>query len=191
MAEESVEYTSRRDKMRERLLRGLPKGGVVAEVGVWEGNFSQRILEICEPSRLHLIDPWEYQPEFWDTGFGRGKNRDRLQPMYEGVCERYASDPRVSVHREKSETALAGFDDHYFDWVYLDGNHNWPFIDYDLATCMRKVKPGGIIAGDDYAWKSEEKGAPVKRAVGIAMSELGPEARLDLIANQWAIYLPK
>ena len=32
------------------------KGGTAAEVGVYTGNFSRQILDICKPSKLYLID---------------------------------------------------------------------------------------------------------------------------------------
>ncbi|NQY10924.1 MAG: hypothetical protein HRT71_15615 [Flavobacteriales bacterium] len=43
---------------RQELLKHLPKNGVVAELGVYKGGFSQEILEICKPSKLHLVDTW-------------------------------------------------------------------------------------------------------------------------------------
>lgn len=73
---------SKRDRVRARMLAEMPKGGIAAEIGVWEGNFSEKILEIADPKELHLIDPWLYQPEFANTGFGRQKNEDRMDEMY-------------------------------------------------------------------------------------------------------------
>ena len=37
---------------RHVLLRSLPTGGACAEVGVWKGDFSARILEVVRPRRL-------------------------------------------------------------------------------------------------------------------------------------------
>lgn len=48
---------------RQELLAHMPCGGVVAEVGVDEGNFSQQILEICNPQKLYLIDSWKTTPQ--------------------------------------------------------------------------------------------------------------------------------
>ena len=44
---------------REQLLENLPKNGIVAELGVDNGRFSEKILEINKPKILHLIDSWD------------------------------------------------------------------------------------------------------------------------------------
>jgi hypothetical protein len=180
---------SKRDMVRGRLLKSLPKGAVVAEVGVWEGFFSQRILEICEPKELHLIDPWMYMPEFANTGFGRKKNEHLMDVKYQEVVAKFKDDPRVKIHRMTSKEALEAMPDASLDWVYLDGNHNAPFIDNDLEVSLRKVKPNGIISGDDYNWQAEASGAPVKGAVEHVMATLGTKAKLTLMANQFIIAL--
>lgn len=183
--------TSRREMMRGRLLARMPKGMRAAEIGVWEGNFSARILEACAPSELHLIDPWLYMPEFGNTGFGRKKNEHLMEEKYRSVAARFAADPRVTIHRATSESALSAMPDGSLDWVYIDGNHNEPFIGNDIALCLRKVRADGVIAGDDFNWQSEASGAPVRRAVEAAVAALGPQASLKVIANQWIIRLAR
>jgi hypothetical protein len=42
----------------------MSKGSVCAEIGVWKGDYSDLILTITSPKKLHLIDPWEFQSEF-------------------------------------------------------------------------------------------------------------------------------
>jgi hypothetical protein len=81
--------------------------------------------------------------------------------------------------------------DHSLDWIYLDGNHNEPFIGQDLEMSLRKVKLNGIISGDDFNWQSERSGAPVKRAVEAVMGLLGSRAELTLLANQYFIQLKR
>ncbi len=185
----TAEAPSRREMMRGRLLDKMPKGGTAAEIGVWEGQFSRRILEICAPDRLHLIDPWMYMPEFSNTGFGRKKNENLMEVKYQDVVAMFADDPRVVIHRATSDVALSALPDASLDWVYIDGNHNDPFIGNDLALCLQKVKAKGVIAGDDYNWMSDAQGAPVRRAVEAVMADLGDKARLTLLANQYLIEL--
>ena len=88
-----------------------------------------------------------------------------------------------------SGEALEKFPDDYFDWVYIDGNHNDPFVGQDLALARRKVKAGGIISGDDYNWQSAI-GAPVRTAVEKLVADIGPAAGLKVIANQYLIRHP-
>lgn len=183
--------SSKRDRVRGRLLELMPKGGVCAEIGVWEGNFSERILAETEPAELHLIDPWLYQPEFGNTGFGRKKNEHLMEEKYLSVVEKFRSHARVKIHRAMSEAALEALPDGTLDWVYIDGNHNEPFINQDLEICLRKVKPDGIIAGDDFNWQSDNLGAPVKRAVEAVVTLLGPRAELQVMANQYIIRLKR
>src|SRR4051812_23165004 len=44
---------------REELIRQLPQHKVIAEIGVNRGEFSEVLLKIAEPKKLHLIDSWE------------------------------------------------------------------------------------------------------------------------------------
>lgn len=182
---------SKRDRLRGRLLEMMPKAARVAEIGVWEGAFSQRIVDICQPCELHLIDPWLYQPAFANTGFGRPRNEPLMEGKYQAVVARFRALPQVRIHRATSDVALAALPDAALDWVYIDGNHNDPFIGRDLALCLRKVKPGGIIAGDDFNWMSDSQGAPVRRAVEAVVAELGDQAELSLMANQYLIRLKR
>ena len=52
--------------------------------------------------------------------------------QYEAIARRFAGDPRVSLHRQYSYKAAAGFGPDRFDFVYLDGNHHYEFVLRDL-----------------------------------------------------------
>jgi hypothetical protein len=160
----------RRDA-RLKVLEMMPKGSVCAEIGVWKGGFSKRILKRVEPTSLHLIDPWEF---IEDEGYERAiyggkeaKNQADMDRIFENVRLRFADEIAsgiVHLHRGKSAETGAGFPDDYFDWVYIDGNHLYEFVRDDLVTYHDKVKPGGYIAGDDYGTPGWWRGG-VKKAV--------------------------
>ena len=57
----------------------------------------------------------------------------------------------VTICKGFSAEVLASFPDNYFDWVYIDGNHLYEFVKKDVELSFQKVKPGGVIAGDDSA----------------------------------------
>jgi len=141
------------DVTREDLLQLLPKGGRVAEIGTFRGEFSEVILEHTQPDELHLIDPWMHQdrPEY--TPDESNVSDERHMENFRHVSGTFAAEiesGRVTLHRAMSEDAVASFDDGYFDWIYVDGDHTRAAVTRDLAMFSPKVAPGGMILGHDY-----------------------------------------
>lgn len=182
--------TARRDVRRE-LLERMPKHAVCAEIGVWRGEFSARILAVTAPRELHLIDPWAFLPEFSERGYGGAvaQGQSDMERMYEGVKRKLGSRPDVVVHRAFSKAALESFPDAAFDWVYIDANHYYSYVREDLELSLRKVKPGGLIAGDDFDW-GEKDGFPVKRAVTDFIAAHALAANCELLGSQFVIRTP-
>jgi hypothetical protein len=142
-------------KSRYRLVKMLPQHAVGAEVGVWKGDFSASLLRYSRPIRLHLIDPWAFQadlPRAWYGGLAAGSQSD-MDAISESVRNRFSTEiaqATVVVHRATSTEALAGLDDGSLDWIYIDGNHLYEGVKDDLFAALPKVRPGGLIACDDY-----------------------------------------
>jgi hypothetical protein len=150
----------RRALIRHRLLAGLPRHSTGAEIGVYEGDLSAEIIAIVRPARLHLIDPWAYQPDpaYTEARYGAATQhgalvQSQMEARYERVRARFAIETgagQVIIHRALSQDIAATFDDAYFDWVYIDGNHLYEFVLRDLELYYPKVKSGGALLGDDY-----------------------------------------
>ena len=170
-------YVIGRPDWRKSLLEWMPKQAVCAEVGVWKGEFSARILRLTKPRELHLIDPWLYQPQF--PGCGYGGAAARCQADMDRLCDRVMRElgglPTVFIHRNRSAPALAEFPDGYFDWIYVDGNHEYEHVKEDLVSAMRKVRRGGFVTGDDYRWGASD-GYPVRRALHDVIAATGSSA---------------
>lgn len=186
---ERAQKRDAQDRRRVLMLQIMPKNAVVAEIGVWRGLFSKKILKICQPKALHLIDPWSFQPEFSSAIYGNPERPNEPEAVYQRVCEKFRNDARVHIHRQTSDEAFASFPDDYFDWVYIDGNHHAPYIDRDLQNALRTVKPDGIITGDDYSWGRKEGHPCVQTAVDALVASLGSKAEFGLIGNQYVIHL--
>jgi hypothetical protein len=152
-----LELISKLTGARRFLLAMLPKHLVGAEIGVHVGDFSQQIMDVVFPRELHLIDPWEYQPSaiYKNALYGGAAKggQGEMDERYSNVCNRFDQQihaGQVKVHRGYSIDVLEQFPDEYFDWVYIDGNHLYEYVKKDLEVSLRKIKPGGFIAGDDY-----------------------------------------
>ncbi len=120
------------------LLEALPKGSIVAEIGVAEGKLTRKILDICRPRRLHLIDAWM-----------SSRYADGLSIVSDSFKAEIAAGS-VAVNRGASTDVLATFPDAYFDWVYLDTAHSFNVTWDELILCDTKVKSDGRIAGHDF-----------------------------------------
>jgi len=129
---------------RSVLLSRLPNNGVVAEIGVSEGDFSSEILSRTDPDTLHLID-------WWKTS-GHSHGFEMVQSRFESEIEK----EKVEVHRGLSTDVADHFPANYFDWIYIDTDHSYETTRDELQKYAPKVKSGGIIAGHDYMmanWK--------------------------------------
>jgi Methyltransferase domain len=150
-------FSRHRDRAcRVCILSQIREHSVCAEIGVHRGDFSELILE-SEPKKLHLIDPWRFEPgpTYASSFYGGpiGKNQSRMDTIYEGVIGRFRAAIRsgiVEVHRNTSAECCSQFPDNYFDWIYIDGNHRYEFVKLDLEMYLPKVKLHGLLAGDDY-----------------------------------------
>ena len=159
---------------RERILDALPRHRRWAEIGVFRGEFSQTILEHCDPSELHLIDPWHFDLDFdyfapppssplfpdprgwassiaaWTSAPDRMHINEHFDTIAQSVAQRFANDRRVTIHRAMAHLVADTFADEYFDFVYIDGAHDYANVLRDLQCYAPKVSPSGALLGDDY-----------------------------------------
>ena len=132
---------------RQALLACLPPGGVAAELGVDQGDFTQQILDIAQPSHLHLVDSWA------TVRYDDGKARRVEQRFAESIQA-----GRVSIHRALSVQAAPTFADASLDWIYIDSSHAYDVTAAELRAYAPKIKPGGLMLGHDYSMGNWVKG---------------------------------
>jgi len=143
-----------RAKWASELLNSITSTGnrIGVEVGLWKADFAQLMLLNNKRLDWYGVDPYfEYGHKHrkqgdWDDTFQRVANKmsefgDRFtfvrKPSHEGV--EFIPD---NVH-----------------FVFIDGNHDYDFVQKDLLLYEKKVRSGGIMAGHDYYSKE------VRRAV--------------------------
>ena len=139
---------------REELLKFLPKGGEVYEIGVAEGVFSKEILEKNQPRRLHLVDPWEHQDAKnyqADPNNCSQTEADRRYHYVRDVFSPQLDSGQVQIHRSYSVDRAIQIADGSLDWVYVDARHTYDGVLEDLRAYAPKIKSEGFIVGDDFS----------------------------------------
>jgi Methyltransferase domain len=119
---------------RYKMLELIPKEGICAEVGIDQCDFSAKILETTDPLELHLIDISE-------RSVSKARERFSTQ-MVSG---------KVKTHCGDSSTILKQLPIS-LDWIYIDGDHTYEGAKKDLEAAESKLKPGGLIALNDYVF---------------------------------------
>lgn len=174
---------SHRQRIRRALLEMLPKNSTGAEIGVSSGDFSQEILNVVSPRELVLIDPWDHLGEQTDgEGYKWFLDKEQMRKTYLGVVERFKQQQGVTVVRGFSQEVLQRYSDSYFDWVYLDAAHDYESVLCELIVCIKKVKAGGFITGDDL-FKSKGGRKGVQDAVLDTLQVCGLRRKLKVIRD--------
>ena len=177
-----------RSTSRARVLRSfVHPDGIGAEIGVQKGFFTHVILHHTQPRRLHLIDPWYLLGEKWAWATTNQSTIKALSNIIYWFQQELVSG-KVVLHINFDEQVLLDFPDAYFDWVYLDTSHSYDHTKRELALLDIKIKPSGIILGDDWFPDPDHKFFGQYRAINEFVSEKGYRILYaDDTDNQWVI----
>jgi hypothetical protein len=167
----------------------IPKHGVGVELGVQYGDFSRELLELAEPERLHLVDVWYLAGREWE--WEEERDRSTINAL-KGVLDAFEDElvsRRVVLHIGTDLDVLTDLPDYYLDWAYIDTAHVYEHVTILLEVLKAKVKPTGVICGDDWRPDPENPHHGVTKAV---QGFLDREPSYELIYSsagdaQWAI----
>jgi predicted O-methyltransferase YrrM len=165
----------------------------VLEIGVWKGEFAAHILTEC-PSviRYFMIDPWR-QLDAWNKPFN--VDRSTFDAVYAEALSRtdFASDRR-EILRGRTVDVIDAIPDGTLDVAYIDGDHTLRGIAIDMIRAYPKVRPGGILGGDDFTasiWQHSEDFEPTLIFPFVTYFAEAMGAPLVILPhNQFAIIKP-
>jgi hypothetical protein len=112
-----------------------------AEIGVFEGRFSEYVCKSNPGVELYCVDSWINYDDYLINGMdlAEQKARERLKTFN---CH--------FLHMTSME-ALKEIPDLSLDFVYIDGNHEFPYVAMDVAFWSKKVRSGGLVSGHDFS----------------------------------------
>jgi hypothetical protein len=141
-------YATRHDMLR---TLPIPRGGVIAEIGVALGDFSKFLIRELHPAVFHGFDLFNLHNE--ETLWGR-KTSDIFQGKTHAQFYKAemagAGALRVQVHEGPSQQTLPLLPDGLCDMIYVDAEHTYNEVKADAALAVQKLRPGGTLVFNDY-----------------------------------------
>lgn len=74
-----------------------------------------------------------------------------------------------------------------FDFIYIDGSHSSKNCLFDIIISWTILKPGGIMAIDDYLWPLKEEGTSPKEAVDLFLIK----NQCNILHKEYQVWLQK
>ena len=144
---------------------------VVIEVGSWLGQSTRWIANQCLVYHSNLRDVRVLAVDTW-----RGSPQESVHmqdPRLPTLFQRFLSntihaglqDVIVPIRMESTEASQALKVE--ADLIYIDAAHDEDSVYDDIMNWFCKLKPGGVMCGDDITWPS------VERAVRRAAADTG------------------
>jgi SAM-dependent methyltransferase len=131
-------------------------GDVFVEVGSWYGRSAAYMaVEIANSGKqidFYCVDTWAGSRDSpWMADHLAPKGGSAL-PFFEENMRAGGVLERIKIIQRPSVIAASAFQPESIDFVMIDGAHDYASVREDVRAWISKVKPGGVIAGDDSNW---------------------------------------
>lgn len=162
-----------------KALRDLPlkQDSRGVEIGVLLGLVSFKLLREFPGLTLWGVDPYLVWPkDIYQTKCMGHWSQRKWDETHDEVVSKARDEfgDRFELLRTVSLAAVERFEDGFFDFVFIDGNHGYDWVKSDIAAWWPKVCEGGLFAGHDYGTQ------PTERGVRQAVDEFCEAEKLEL-----------
>jgi predicted O-methyltransferase YrrM len=163
------------------------------EVGSWQGKSAAYMaVEIINSGKrisLACVDPWQDGgPDLRDTNYFKSLQK----PLYDIFLHNIKPVAHlIRPYRMTSVEAASQFEDKSIDFIMLDGDHNYPAVLEDIRAWLPKMRPGGLMAGDDYRWPGVTQSVTEAFGDKATVVDIRKDARdYKLSSSYWSIRIP-
>lgn len=134
----------------------ISDNSVMVEVGSWVGRSSCYVASLIRKSGKNIdfycVDTWEGSEEHVDIIKSMNEEGKTLFDEFKNNVRECGLEDYITPIRMESVEAAKTFEDNSIDFVHIDAAHDYENVMNDIKAWYPKVKPGGLITGDDYGW---------------------------------------
>lgn len=137
-------------------VKSAQEGSVFVEIGTWKGKSTSCMGQLIKSSgkniKFYAIDTFEGSDEVWHQEWIKylKDNNTSLFQEYENNLKSCGVYDVVNTIKSTSVEASSMFDDESIDFIFIDAAHDYESVLSDIRAWYPKIKPGGLICGDDY-----------------------------------------
>jgi predicted O-methyltransferase YrrM len=136
------------------VVKNAGNDDVFVEVGAWFGKSTNYLAEQIRESKKNIkfttVDTWKgTDDEDIHQNIVGAFNGDIFYEFVDNtiLSENYET---ITMIKDTSKNASNQFANGSIDYLMLDAGHSYDALMEDLKAWYNKVKPGGIVSGDDY-----------------------------------------
>ena len=148
----------------DRFIDESVDGSRIVEIGCWLGKSTDYLIDKIKRSGkeiyLDVIDTFK--------GSSGQEYKSVLEKfdndIYQSFCDNVSEYGKMSVIKNSSHDSASLYQNGSIDFLMIDGDQSYEGVDSDIRDFYYKVRPGGIISGDDCGFRYD--GDVTKTAVG-------------------------
>jgi|GEM_PF-974304 len=152
-----------------RMCKRLPDKAKILEIGSYQGGSTLVIGHAIANTEIELycLDPWlNYLDQSDFADFERSKISDDFKIINNFIKNTAFIGENLRMLRGKSNAFAGLLIDMGFDFIFIDGAHDYDSVRYDIRIAFSALNPGGFVCGHDY----HSLGHGVRRAVDELIS---------------------
>lgn len=143
-------------QLYQQAVAAFPSGSHFVEVGAWKGAstaaMAVEIINSGKQIKFDVIDTWEGSEEH--MAGGGAEDQDAIDKrLYEVFLKNMEPvKDYINPIRMPSTEAAKLYQDNSLEFVSIDAAHDYENVKNDILSWLPKIKPGGLLVGDDYPY---------------------------------------
>jgi hypothetical protein len=147
-AESKIDF---RFERRRPILNFVPRWKVGAEIGVFTGAFSEMLLQVTKPKRFYAVDPWwsVFGERFPNWGEYTANGQLQTRAAHAAAVHRASRFKNAHVVVSEAVEWAQTLPADSLDWAYIDSLHEYEPTLNELLALEQRLRPEGVLLGDD------------------------------------------
>lgn len=168
--------------LADKPCRLLQIGAYTGDASVWLYN---NILYYYTDSVLVDVDTWEGS----DEPVHHGMNWGTVEQIYDSKVAAAKENLQIVKYKGTSDSFFRN-NVEWYDFIYIDGDHTAYGVIKDAVSAFECLKPGGIMAFDDYLWSA---GLGITKEPKVAIDSFYQiySDKIEVLVNDYQFWIKK